>query len=355
MTPTLPTEPNPRILGVGTAVPPHRIGQGEARNLAERLFEGLPGLNRLIAVFENTGIEARHLSVPLEWFEREHLFAEKNALWADSALALAEEASRAALAQAGVVSERIAAVVFVSTTGIATPSLEAHLVQRLGIPLWAVRLPVWGLGCAGGVAGLSRAAELAKARPSQCVLLVAVELCSLTFVRGDRSKSNLVASSLFADGAAAVVLGPGQGPEVLGGFSRLLPESYAVMGWDVTRDGLQVRFAQSIPDLVRGELGNLIRKGLAVYGLSPETVGSWALHPGGAKVLAAYREAMGVDERSLEASWCVLRKFGNMSSPTALFVLQRLMSPLEPVAKGMSGVVLALGPGFAAEGTVLRW
>ncbi|GEM85440.1 type III polyketide synthase [Meiothermus granaticius] len=354
MIPTSPS-PNPRLLGIGTAVPPYRIGQAEAKGLAERLFEGLPGLHRLLGVFEHTGIETRYLSAPLEWFAQEHSFAEKNALWADTALTLSIQASQAALAQAEVAAEQIAAVVWVSTTGIATPSLEAYLVQRLGIPLSAVRLPIWGLGCAGGVAGLSRSAELARLYPNGYVLLVAVELCSLTFVRGDLSKSNLVASSLFADGAAAVVLGPGKGPEVRGGFSRLLPQSYGVMGWDVTEGGLQVRFAQSIPELVRGELGRLIGEGLEGYALDPETVGSWALHPGGAKVLAAYREALGIDARSLEASGCVLKTFGNMSSPTALFVLQRLMSPLEPLPADTPGVVLALGPGFAVEGTVLQW
>jgi len=278
---------------------------------------------------------------------------------------LSEAASRRALEQAGVGPEEIGAVVFVSTTGIATPSLEAHLVQHLGIPLSAIRLPIWGLGCAGGAAGLARAAELAATRPEGYVLMVAVELCSLTFVRNDISKSNLVATSLFGDGAAAVVLGvepPGSGlgaggatPQVVGGFSRLLPQSYEVMGWDVTPDGLQVRFAQSIPSLVRGELGNLIRDGLASYGLTAAEVGSWALHPGGAKVLSAYREAMGVDDQSFETSWCVLKKFGNMSSPTALFILERLMSPLEPIPSGTPGVLLALGPGFAAEGVVLQW
>lgn len=355
----------PRVLGMGTANPPYRVGQPEVRELVRVMFDRLGGLGRLIGVFENTGIRSRYLSAPLEWFTEDHSFAERNALWAKTALSLSKAASRRALGQAGVRPEEIGAVVFVSTTGIATPSLEAHLVQHLGIPLSAVRLPVWGLGCAGGAAGLARAAELALARPEQYVLMVAVELCSLTFIRGDISKSNLVAASLFGDGAAAAVLGvqtpasrrggEGATPEIVGGFSRLLPQSYEVMGWDVTPDGLQVRFAQSIPDLVRGELGNLIRDGLASYGLSAPEVGWWALHPGGAKVLAAYREAMGIDDQSFEASWSVLKDSGNMSSPTALFVLERLLNPPLPIPEGTPGVLLALGPGFAAEGVVLRW
>lgn len=352
---------HPRILSVATANPPHKVGQPEVRDLVRIMFDRLHGLERLITVFENTGIESRYLSAPLEWFTKHQSFADKNQLWFETALNLCESACREALQQASVAPEQVGAVVLVTTTGIATPSLEAHLIQRLGIPLSAVRLPIWGLGCAGGSAGLARAAEIAHNRPNQFVLMVAVELCSLTFVRGDLSKSNLVATSLFADGAAAVVMGmptPSSravGPSVLGGFSRLLPGSYDVMGWDVMQEGLQVRFAQSIPALVEGELGHLIRDGLTSHNLSASDVGTWTLHPGGAKVLAAYRDGMGVDQASLEASFCVLKKFGNMSSPTVLFVLARQMYQLEKPPPGSAGVLLALGPGFAAEGVVLRW
>ncbi len=352
---------HPSILSIATANPPYRVGQSEVRDLVRVMFARLSGLERLISVFENTGIESRYISAPLDWFTEPHGFAEKNQRWFATALDLCERACREALEQAGVAPEQVGAIVFITTTGITTPSLEAHLVQRLGLPLSAVRLPIWGLGCAGGAAGLARAAELARHRPNQYVLMVAVELCSLTFVQGDLSKSNLVATSLFSDGAAAVVLGkPARpvapaGPAVLGGFSRLLPDSFEVMGWDIVADGLQVRFAQSIPALVEGELGNLIRDGLAGYGLQAQNVATWALHPGGAKVLAAYRSGMGVDEKSLEASLCVLRKFGNMSSPTVLFVLARQMYQLEKPRPGSKGVLLALGPGFAAEGVVLQW
>ena len=352
---------HPRILSVATANPPYKVGQPEARALAQVLFERLEGLKRLLSVFENTGIESRYLAAPLEWFALPHGFSEKNQLWFESALALSEKASREALALAGLEPRQIGAVVLVTTTGIATPSLEAHLAQRLGLPLSVVRLPLWGLGCAGGAAGLARAAELAGQGSGQYVLLVTVELCSLTFVRGDLSKSNLVATSLFADGAAAVVLGhPASldspiGPAILSGFSRLLPNSYDVMGWDVSPEGLQVRFAQSIPALVQGELGNLIRDGLAGHGLSAGDIQTWTLHPGGVKVLEAYRSGMAVDEKSLEASFCVLKKYGNMSSPTVLFVLARQMYQLERPPTGSKGVLLALGPGFAAEGVVLEW
>lgn len=343
---------HPRILGLGTANPPYQVRQSEAQQIARAMFQELDGIERLIGIFENTGIETRYVSAPVEWFTREHSFAEKNRLWQKVALELAEEASRKALERAGVSPQRIGAVVLATTTGIATPSLEAHLVQRLGIPLSAIRLPIWGLGCAGGAAGLARAAELARLYPKDCVLMVAVELCSLTFIRGDLSRANLVATSLFADGAAAVVLGSGEGPEVVGGFSRLLPESYEVMGWEVIEPGLQVRFAQSIPQLLVDRLGALIKDGLASHGLKAQDVGVWVLHPGGSKVLSAYRQALPIDERSYEASRHTLLSYGNMSSPTVFFVLERL---LERVEGKVTGVLLALGPGFAAEGVVLRW
>ncbi|WP_276953574.1 type III polyketide synthase [Allomeiothermus silvanus] len=353
-----------RILGVGTALPPYALGQAQARELARGLFRDLPQVNRLIGVFENTGIAKRYLARPPEWYTHEHSFPEKNRAWFEAALELSLSASRKALLAAGRTPQDVAGVVFVSTTGIATPSPEAYLAQELGIPLSAIRLPLWGLGCAGGAAGLARSADLARLHPGRVILLVAVELCSLTFIPGDRSKSNVVASSLFADGAAAVVLGaegvaddPAASstrfPSVLGGFTRLLPKSYEIMGWDLHPQGLQVRFAQSIPTLVQQQLPALVAEGLEEHGLFPEEIDLHVLHPGGAKVLAAYQEALGSSPESLAAAWEVLRECGNMSSPTVLFVLERLMRG--PRKAGEMGLLLALGPGFALEGVLLRW
>lgn len=357
----------PRILGVGTALPPHVIGQAEARELVRGLFRDLPQVERLMGVFETTGIVRRHLARPPEWYTRERSFPEKNQAWFETARELSLEASRKALLAAGRSPQEVAGVVFVSTTGLATPSLDAYLIQELGIPLSAMRLPLWGLGCAGGAAGLARSTDLARLHPDRVILLVAVELCSLTFIPGDRSKSNLVATSLFADGAAAVVLGASDAslmddlageetsaaPSVLGSFTRLLPDSYEVMGWDLHPQGLQVRFAQSIPSLVQQQLPALIAEGLEEYGLFPEDLTLHVLHPGGAKVLEAYGAALGSSRESLAASWAVLRECGNMSSPTVLFVLERLLQT--PRRAGELGLLLALGPGFAAEGVLLRW
>lgn len=339
------------VLGIGTALPAYQVKQEQVQELVRSLFSDLPGLDRLIKVFENTGIQSRYIAQPVQWYNHNHPFTEKNQAWFEGALALSLEASQQALQVAGLQPQQISGVVLVSTTGIATPSLDAYLIQALNIPLSATRVPLWGLGCAGGAAGLARAAELSRLQQKP-VLLVAVELCSLTFIAGDKSKSNLVATSLFADGAAAVVVGQGAGPEVVGSFSQLLPNSYDIMGWDMHPYGLQVRFAQSIPALVENQLPELLEAGLQNLGFTHDQIGLHILHPGGAKVLAAYRQALGCSDQSLDASWSVLRRCGNMSSPTVLFVLKELLQ-VQPA--GQLGLLMALGPGFSADGVVLRW
>ncbi len=194
-------------------------------------------MDRLLPVFDNGQIEARHFCRPLEWFGQEWTFPERNALYVEHALELSEKAARRCLDRAGVEPEEVGALFFVSTTGISTPSLDAKLLFELGLSPNLKRVPVWGLGCAGGAAGVARAADHARAYPGQFVLMIAVELCSLTFQVGDVSKSNLVAASLFADGAAAVLLGPGEGPEVVGSHSTTWPGTGDVMGWDAA-DGM---------------------------------------------------------------------------------------------------------------------
>jgi alkylresorcinol/alkylpyrone synthase len=348
--PMTTTQEGPKILAVGTANPKYSFGQDAIKNVARQHFTGMSqdSLERLLGVYENTGIQKRYWAQPLEWYTAEPppSFAQRNALSVRLSIDLAAEAASQALNKSNVSAKQVSAVVFVTSAALATPSLDAYFMQRMGIPPQATRLPIWGLGCAGGAAGLARAAELAATR--EYVLMVAVELCTLTFVPSDHSKSNLVASSLFADGAAAVLLGPGEGPQITGAFSRLLPDSFDVMGWDVILDGLKVRFAQSIPALIEGRLGEIIRGGLAQVNLQGN-IDSWVLHPGGAKVLAAYKTALDVDEPSLEASRYILQHYGNMSSPTVLFVLGHMLSSL----KGTS-VLLALGPGFSAEGLVIE-
>src|ERR671932_1210921 len=228
-----PSLNNPHILSAATAVPSHRIEQRDTKEFARHLFAGrVRDLDRLLPVFDNGQIEARHSCQPLEWYGQKSSFPERNALYVEHALELSEKAARRCLDRAGAEPGEVGALFFVSTTGISTPSLDAKLLFRLGLDPHLKRIPVWGLGCAGGAAGVARAADYARAYPEELALVVVAELCSLTFQVGDTSKRNVVAASLLAAGAAAVLLGAGEGPEVLGSHSKSWTGTEDVMGWD---------------------------------------------------------------------------------------------------------------------------
>ncbi len=345
---------NPRILSAATAVPPHRMEQGEIKEFARRLFAGkFRDLDRLLSIFDNSEIETRHFCRPLEWFGREWSFPERNALYVQHALELSEKAARRCLNRAGVEPEEVGALFFISTTGISTPSLDAKLLFELGFSSNLKRIPVWGLGCAGGAAGVARAADYARAYPEELVLVVAVELCGLTFQVGDFSKSNLVAASLFADGAAAALLGAGEGPEVLGSHSTTWPDTGDVMGWDLVESGLKVRFARSVPQIVQRRTRATVQEACEKYGIAPEDLRHAVVHPGGAKVLEAYEEALVLEPGSLVLSREILKNYGNMSSASVLFVLERFLEDYT-AGSGEYGAISALGPGFSAEHVLFR-
>ena len=346
---------SPRILSVGTALPPHVIAQDKARALTRALFaSGFRDIDRLISVFENGQVKTRHISAPVAWFESDHTWSERNTLYIEKALELSEAAAHCALRRALLGPEDITAIIFVSTTGIATPSLDSRLLKRLGMSRHAVRLPVWGLGCAGGAAGLARAADYARANPEARVLLVAAELCSLTFQRGDLSKSNLIAASLFADGAAAVIVGPGEGPALVGSYSTLLDDTEDIMGWDVNDGGLKVRFSKDVPALVGEIMRSNMIEAVVANGLTFDQIKHFVTHPGGLKVLLAYTEALGLPEGALEDSYAVLESCGNMSSASVLFVLERFMRRWQELEPGEFGAISAMGPGFSVEHAFFR-
>ncbi|HLL56645.1 MAG TPA: 3-oxoacyl-[acyl-carrier-protein] synthase III C-terminal domain-containing protein [Rubrobacteraceae bacterium] len=351
------THTNPRILSVATAVPHHQVSQETARDFARLMFsDTFRDVERLLPVFDNSGIESRYFCVPPEWFGDDHGFPEKNALYVEHALDLSEKAATRVLDKAGVRPEDVGAIFFVSTTGIATPSLDSRLIFRLGMSENIRRVPIWGLGCAGGAAGLARASEYARAYSEKPVLLVGVELCGLTFLKGDRSKSNLIATSLFADGAAAVLLGGeqlGAGPELRGSYSTTWPGTEDVMGWDVVDDGLKVRFAKSVPVIVHEKMRGNLETACASLDLGLEDLRHFVLHPGGPKVLEAYENTLGIGRGNLELSWEILREYGNMSSVSVLFVLERFLEEY-PQASGEYGTISALGPGFSAEHVLFR-
>ena len=310
-------------------------------------------MERLLRVFERSGVSCRHLAMAPEWYVEPHSFPEKNRVWERVALELSVSASRRALERAGVAPGEVGTVILASTTGLATPSLDSHLIKELDLPRSSARLPLWGLGCAGGIAGLSRGVELLEATGAP-VLVVAVELCSVTIIAEDLSKTNLIGSSLFGDGAAAVVLTKdGDGPELIGSFSRLFDRSEGLVAWDLVPQGLKVRLARATPDIVLEQLPEVLAHWLAGLGLCLEDIRHYALHPGGAKVLDAYQESLQLSREDLVASRGVLRDYGNMSSPTAMFALERILD-ITPYS-GCPGLLLAPGPGFSIEGAVFKW
>jgi alkylresorcinol/alkylpyrone synthase len=351
-------------VGLATAVPPHVARQSDAKGLVGQLFAEVVGVDpRLMQVFEHAQIEKRHTCMPLEWYSTGHSFEEKNNLYVEHATRLAEEVARAALRHAALEPGDVDHVLFVSSTGLATPSIDALLANRMGFRSDVRRTPVWGLGCAGGAAGLARARDLALANPGAHVLLVALELCSLTFQHHDRSKRNLVATSLFADGAAAAVVAGADAAapaanghralELLDSRSTFWPDTLDVMGWTVDGDGLHVVFSRDIPTIVHERVRPSLLGFLESHGLSLETLQHLVAHPGGVKVLRAYAEALGLPAEALRHARDVLREFGNMSSPSCLFVLERFLGAGE-IGEGEHAVVAALGPGFAAEYVLLR-
>ena len=342
-----------RILAVATAVPPYALGQAEVmRRIELALGPRSREILRLLPTFGNTGIDRRYSSVPIEWYEDLHDWPERNRVYLDSALDLLEQAARRALEAAGRRAEDVAAIVTVSTTGIATPSLDALLVERMRLRPTTSRLPIFGLGCAGGAIGLARAATMAQAQPGSLVLFLVVELCALCFRRDDFSKSNIVATALFGDGAAAALLSTeGDGPAVIGAGEYTWPQTLDVMGWDVASDGLRAIFSRDIPDLVSTRLREAARAFLEARGLRLADVDRFVCHPGGAKVIAALESAFELENGRLQSERDVLREYGNMSAATVMFVLQRATNGAPHWKRAL---VSALGPGFTAGFTLLE-
>lgn len=334
----------PRLAGLATAVPPHTLDQQAVIERVRILFGGRPEIERLLPVFTNAGIETRHSCVPIEWYAEPHGWADRNAIYLDSATKLLEQAAREAMTQAGVAPAEIGSVVTVSTTGIATPSLEARLAVRLGLQPTVRRTPLFGLGCGGGVIGLSRAAAQAASDPDHPVLLLVVELCALSFRKNDAAKNNIVATALFGDGAAAAVLSTGRpGPALGPAGEHTWPDTLDIMGWSVEDDGMRAIFSRDIPALVRERLAAPIDTFLGRHGLARRDIAAYACHPGGTKVIDALEEML-VAPGMLDDGRAVLRDNGNMSAATVLFVLRRMLD------RGLPGRTLAaaLGPGFSA-------
>jgi len=354
----------PRIVALATAVPHHTLSQADARGrIGGQFAASLGSQSRLLDVFANARVAERQVCMPLDWYLADHDFAEKNALYVEHAVRLAGEAAQRAVRAAGLGPRDIDRILFVSSTGIATPSVDALLATELGFRSNVRRTPVWGLGCAGGAAGLAQAAEFARADPSARVLLIALELCSLTFQRHDHSKRNLIAAALFGDGAAAVIVAgkdvpPSPNPgtrrlSVLASASTLWPDTRDLMGWRVDADGLTVLLSRDLPAFVRREVRPSLQPFLDRQGLKLEEIAHMVAHPGGVKVLDAWAESLDLPADAFRHAQDVLREHGNMSSPSCLFVLERFLAGGE-IHEGQLALVSALGPGFSAEFVLLR-
>lgn len=340
----------PFLESIGTAVPTQRFAQSEIKAKAAEIVTAIaPQLLEYLDVFDTTGIKSRYLVRELDWYLGAHGWKERSEIYKDEGLNLIETAATRALEGAQLSASDIGGIIFVSTTGISTPSLDARLVNRMGFQSNVQRIPLWGLGCAGGVAGLALSGDLARAHPNRRYLVVSLELCSLAFHLGDLDVRSFVAATLFGDGAAAAIV---RGDQVNGlakahlrsGNSHEWKSSEDVMGWNVLDEGLSVVFSRRIPQIVEEKLAPIVHAYAGNNGTGPDR---YVFHPGGTKVLQAYEKALGLAPERLDTARNILRDYGNMSSPTVLFTLaESLRTPLK---KKETALLAALGPGFASE------
>ena len=350
---------NVRIAAVGSALPPNYYDQDtlmEAfrRHWADRLYN----LDRLEALHRNVLVGGRHLALPMERYETLETWGEANDAWIEVAQEVGERAIRGGLEAAGLTTDEVDILVFVTVTGVATPSIDARLMNRLGLPERVKRVPIFGLGCVAGAAGVARSADLLRGFPDQVAVLLSVELCSLTLQRRDLSIPNLIASGLFGDGAAAAVLvgadRESAGPRVVATRSVFYPDSEQVMGWDITEAGFRIVLSAEVPEVVRRYLRRDVDRFLADNGLTRSDMTVWISHPGGPRVLEAMQEALVLPDGALDLSWRTLREVGNLSSTSVLLVLEEVLKgpAQEP---GSWGLMLAMGPGFCSELVLLQW
>ncbi|MFE2088820.1 type III polyketide synthase [Streptomyces sp. NPDC002596] len=353
-----------RIIAIHGVLPPHRYEQSEITHaFADMCLP--PGADRgvLERLHTSAAVRGRHLALPLERYASLSGFGEANDAFIESALPLGEQAVRGALDRAGLDASEIDLVISTSVTGIAAPSLEARLAGRVGLRPDVKRVPIFGLGCVAGAAGLARVHDYLDGHPGQVALLLSVELCSLTLQRTDASVPNLVAGALFGDGAAAVLAvgrdhphrrGQQRGPEVVATRSTLYPGTERSLGWDIGDAGFRIVLGADLPDLVRETLGKEVRSFLSDHDLKTQDVTAWVCHPGGPQVLEAVRETLDLPARALEATWRSLAEIGNLSSASVLHILRDTLAR-HPPPPGSPGLLLAMGPGFCTEQVLLRW
>jgi alkylresorcinol/alkylpyrone synthase len=347
------------IAAAASAFPPHQYDQRVLLRALQRKWgpkvDNPVFLERLQA---RVGVEKRHLALPIEEYETLTTWGQANDHWIAVAQEVGQQALCSALSRAGLAPRDLGALFFVSITGIACPSIDARLVNRMGLSLHIKRTPIFGLGCVAGAVGLSRAADYVLAYPNQVAAVLAVELCSLTLQQEDISVANIISSGLFGDGAAAVLVcgaeRSAEGPQVLATRSVFYPNSERVLGWDISEKGFKMVLARELPEMVEKNLAADVDEFLREHGLTRTDLGSWVLHTGGPRVLEATGAALGLSEEDMAPSWDCLRRHGNLSSASVLAVLEEVMLKRRPPA-GTYGLLAAMGPGFCAELVLLRW
>ncbi|HEX3787107.1 MAG TPA: 3-oxoacyl-[acyl-carrier-protein] synthase III C-terminal domain-containing protein [Pseudonocardiaceae bacterium] len=349
------------VAAVHAVLPPHRYPQSELTDLFVRLCVPDGGQQNLARRFHSSAqVATRHLALPIEQYGELDGFTAANDAFLVAAVELGAQAVTGALKEAGLGVADVDLIMSTTVTGIAVPSLDARIAARLGLRPDVKRVPLMGLGCVAGAAGIARVHDYLRGAPDEVAVFVSVELCSLTVQRDDATVPNLVASGLFGDGAAAVVaVGAGRaadhpGPRVVATRSHLYPDSERAMGWDVGSTGLRIVLGAEVPDLVHDHLGADVRGLLTEHGLTIGDIANWVCHPGGPKVIEAIQAVLGLDRHALGITWQSLRAVGNLSSASVLHVLRDTLDQRPPAADTW-GMMMAMGPGFCSELVLLRW
>ncbi len=348
-----------KIAGVGSAFPKYYYPQEVlVAALKNYWLHRLPNPDILDRLDESMKVDGRYTAHPIEFYENMKTWGQANDAWIEVGLEIGGKALCRALASAGLDPQDLSAIFVTSVTGIAAPSMDARLVNRLGLSRNIKRIPIFGLGCVAGAAGISRAADYVRGYPGENAALLSIELCSLTLQRDDLSMAHLISALLFGDGAAAVIVSGAEldakGPEILAAKSIFYPNTERTMGWDISERGFRIVLSPEVPDTVLRHLGGDVDTFLGEQGMTRKDIGSWVMHTGGPKVLEATATALGITREDLTASWECLRKVGNLSSTSVLLVLEDVYRNRRP-ASGTFSILAAMGPGFCSELILLRW
>jgi len=348
-----------RISSVASAFPKHYYPQAVLCEALKKFWDGRTDRPEVLdRMHAHSGVDGRYLALPTDAYYKLQTWGEANDAWIECAQDIGGQALCRALAGAGLAPQDLDALFVVSVTGIASPSLDARLVNRLGLAPRIKRIPIFGLGCVAGAAGIARAADYVRAFPNHSAALLSVELCSLTIQKGDVSMANLISSALFGDGAAAVIVNGAEravgGPQIIATRSVFYPQTEHIMGWDISEKGFQIVLSPELPALIVEHLGGDVASFLADCGLARSDIGSWILHTGGPRILEATATALELPREALDASWECLRKVGNLSSASVLLVLEEVFKRRRPEA-GTYSLLAAMGPGFCSELVLLKW